>query len=141
MASVFDTLFDQLAEPILATQFGEAVEYTFRDGHSVTDTKAFVDFIESGYEVDAGIRTSQDEREGNERGITYQNRKTFGLRKSVIGEAKPEIYARVRVVSEGDNADVWTVWRVIGSESARWYVECERTEIHERSAKNMRSRT
>jgi hypothetical protein len=117
------------------------VEYEFRNGVTVTDSKAFVDAIESGYEVDAGIRVSQDEQQGNDKGIAYQNRRTFGLRKSVIGEAEPEIYAKLRVVSEGDNADWWTVWRIIGSESARWYIECERTEVHERSAKNLRGRT
>jgi hypothetical protein len=116
------------------------VEYTFLDGSTVTDSKAFVDAIESGYEVDAGIRTSQDERGGNNNGITYQNRRTFGLRKSVIGQDKPEIYATLRVVSEGDNALVWTVWRIIGGEDARWYVECERVEKHEKSRTGLRTR-
>lgn len=139
MASTFDTMF--AAVDVRAGElFGEAVEYTFLDGRTVTDERAFVDAIESGYEVDAGIRTSQDERPGRANGIDYQNRRTFGLRKSIIGTDKPEIYAKVRVVSEGTNADVWTVWRVIGSEDARWYIECERVEKHEKSRTGMRTK-
>ena len=137
----FDTLWTAANCPsaIIGSFFGESVEYTFLDGRSVTDSQGIVDCIESGYEVDAGIRESQDDRGGNEFGITYQNRRTFGLRKSVIGEEKPEIYATLRVVSEGDTAPVWTVWRVIGSDVDRWYIECERVEKHELSRKNLRT--
>jgi hypothetical protein len=139
MPSVFDSIFAD-ADVVIGNYHGEAVEYTFLDGHSVTDSAAFVDAIESGYEVDAGIRKSQDDRE-NTQGTTYQSRRTFGLRKSVIGQAEPEIYATLRVVSEGDSANVWTVWRIIGNDAdTRWYVECERVEKHEQSRANLRVR-
>jgi len=141
LGGTVSSLFDRAFAPIdsfMGAMRGEAVEYTFLDGRTVTDERAFMDAIESGYEVDAGQRTSQDERGGNRRGVAYQSRKTFGLRKSVIGEAEPEIYAKVRVVAEGSEAAVWTVWRIIGSEAARWYLECERATQHERSRENMR---
>lgn len=137
MSSIFDRSIAAMDESIGA-MFGQAVEYTFLSGRKVTDRRANVDNIPSGYEVDEGIRTSQDNRDGNREGIDYQNRRTFGFRKSVIGQDKPEIYAKVRVVSEGPKADVWTVWRVIGSEAARWYVECEQVEAHEVSRPGLR---
>lgn len=143
MSSLFDRSFAPV-DAAMGAVHGESVEYTFLDGRSVTDTKAFVDHIPSGYEVDEGIRTSQDQQNGNEAGITYNSRRTFGLRKSVIGADDPEISARVRVVSEvtskGVNAAVWSVWRVIGAEHGRWYVECERVEDHERGRGSFRSR-
>lgn len=138
MATVFDSIFDS-ADVVIGNYHGEAVEYTYLDQHTVTDEFAFIDCIESGYEVDGGIRTSQDER-GDESGIVYENKRTFALRKSAIGEAKPEIHATLRVVAEGDNADVWTVWRIAGSDAQRWVIVCERPESHERSRGSYRSR-
>jgi hypothetical protein len=140
MPSAFDTLWQAGPSAVMGTFFGEPVEYTDLAGVPVTDSLCYVDFIESGYEVDAGIRTSQDERNNRQQGIDYQNRRTFGFRKSVIGEDKPAIYATVRVVSGGAKADVWTVWRVIGGECDRWYIECERVEKHEKSRPGMRTK-
>lgn len=137
MPSDFDTLWEATGSPVVSEFFGEPVRYTDLSGATVTDDYCFVDFIESGYEVDAGIRQLTPP-EGSDRGVNYKSRRAFGFRKSVV----PSIQLRglVKVVGEGAQADVWTVNRLIGSESDRVYVECEKTDAHERSRPNLRAK-
>ncbi len=137
MPSSFDTLWLATASSLVGEFFGEAVQYTDLAGVTVTDDLCFVDFNESGYEVDGGIRQLTPP-EGSDRGVNYKTRRSFSFRKSVVPDI--QIRGRVRVVGEGVQADVWTVNRIIGSEVDRILVECERSESHERSRPNLRTR-
>lgn len=138
MPSVADLLF-RAVDDLATGFFGEAVEYTFLDGHSVTDIGCLNGAIESGYQVDGGQVESRAEVNTTSKGVDYENGRTFGFRKSVIGRAKPEIFATVKVVGEGANALPWTLKRITGDEDARWYVYCTRIEKHEMTRPGMRT--
>lgn len=121
MPSFYDADFARHDEAMLAEDFGELVIYVAVDGEEQRDEKAIVDWeATASGGTDEGI-TARPRRPGSDAENVRVRR--FGLRLS-----KVPIVDLYTVCKHGGLE--WPVVHIMGSDSARTYVECQRVETH-----------
>jgi hypothetical protein len=127
MPNFYDTDFARHDEAMLAQDFGERVVYSAPGAAELVDEKAIVDWeAQSGGGTDEGVVTRlREEKDGTE----YARIRRFGLRLSEVPE---EVVTLFGTVQHGGKD--WPVTRIMGTDTARIYVECERMETHNHGA-------
>lgn len=125
MPSFYDADFARHDEAMLAQDFGELVVYKAPDGSETPDELAIVDWeAQASGGTDEGVTTRHKQQPG---GIVFVRVRRFGLRLSAVPEV--ELFGSCLHANKE-----WPITRIMGSDVARTYVECEREEDYQAGA-------